>query len=362
MSKDYYRILGVSSDSDADTIKKAYRKLALKYHPDKSANPSDQEKFKEITAAYNVLSDPDKRKKYDTLGSDMYGSANTQGYADFGSADMSDVFRSFFGFGSQSSPNGVVKGENISVSISISFLESYIGCKRKLTYTQNLTCKECNGYGGHNISKCSRCNGTGYALRNYGPFSVPETCAQCNGLGYTYKNICKVCAGAGLLRTEKSVSIQIPAGVDNGVILVEPGLGHSGKNKGAAGDLRIKISVQPHKLFTRKGSDLFCDVPVSFVTACLGGQASIYSVDGIQLKIDIAPGTPTHTKIRIKEKGFSNFSYRDRRGDMICTIIVQIPMALTDKQKELLKQFDDSLEDNQSTSQEKSWKWWPFQS
>lgn len=353
--RDYYEVLGLKKGADEAAIKKAYRSLAKKYHPD--MNPGDTQaeaKFKEVNEAYDVLSDPDKRAKYDQYGHaafdpSMGGGAGFGGFSDFG--DISDIFSSFFGggFGGSSSSrrNGPVRGEDIGVRINISFEEAAFGVKRDITYARVQKCPDCNGSGsaaGSSPETCPDCGGSGQkrVTQRLGgmAFQSTTTCERCKGTGRIVKNPCSNCRGTGYIRINRKLSVSIPAGIDDGERVALRGEGNAGRNGGSAGDLILIVSIRPHAFFEREGNNIYCEVPVTVADATLGAEIDIPTLEGTQ-KYTIPEGTQPGASFTLKGKGIP-YVNSSRRGDLIFSVNVEIPKSLNEKQKEAMRAFADA--------------------
>ena len=358
--RDYYEVLGVEKNADEAAIKKAYRVLAKKYHPD--MNPGDAEaekKFKEASEAYAVLSDPDKRKQYDQFGHAAFdqGVGGAGGF-DFSGMDFSDIFGDIFGdfFGGSRSRsanyNGPRKGANLHTSVRLSFEEAVFGCKKEIELTVKENCKTCNGTGakpGTQPSTCSKCGGKGQVVFTqqsfFGTVRNVQTCPDCGGSGKIIKDKCADCKGTGYIPMKKRYSVDIPAGIESGQAINMPGLGEPGINGGSRGDVRVEAIVGRHPIFQRQDMNIFSTVPVSFPVAALGGEVLIDTVDG-KVAYDVKPGTQTDTKVRLKGKGVPSLRNKDIRGDHYVTLVVQVPEKLSSEAKELLKQFDAANDDS----------------
>ena len=352
--RDYYEVLGVDKNADDAAIKKAYRVLAKKYHPD--MNPGDKEaeqKFKEASEAYAVLSDPEKRRQYDQYGhAALDGGAGGAGGFDFNGADFGDIFGDIFGdfFGGGrsrgASNNGPMKGANIRTSVHITFEEAVFGCKKEIDLTVKETCKTCNGSGakpGTSPETCTKCGGKGQVVFTqqsfFGTVRNVQTCPDCQGTGKVIKDKCPDCRGTGYIPMKKRYAVDIPAGIDNGQSTRMPGLGEPGVNGGPRGDVLVEVIVGRHPIFQRQDFDIFSTVPISFAVAALGGEVLIDTVDG-KVVYDVKAGTQTDTKIRLRGKGVPSWRNKDVRGDHYVTLVVQTPDKLKPEAKELLKQFD----------------------
>lgn len=352
--RDYYEVLGVDKNADDAAIKKAYRVLAKKYHPD--MNPGDKEaeqKFKEASEAYAVLSDPEKRRQYDQYGHAAFdGGAGGAGGFDFSGTDFSDIFGDIFGdfFGGgrsrNSQNNGPRKGADVRISVQITFEEAVFGCKKEIELTVKETCKTCNGSGakpGTSPETCTKCGGKGQVVYNsqslFGTMRTVHTCPECQGTGKVIKEKCPDCRGTGYIPMKKRYEVVIPAGIDNGQAVREPGLGEPGVNGGPRGDVLLEVRVGRHPIFQRQDFNIFSTVPISFAVAALGGEILIDTVDG-KVVYDVKAGTQTDTKIRLRGKGVPSWRNKDVRGDHYVTLVVQTPDKLKPEAKELLKQFD----------------------
>ena len=357
--RDYYEVLGVSKNASEDEIKRAYKKLARKYHPD--MNPGDkeaEEKFKEVNEANEVLSNPEKKAKYDQFGfagvDPNYG-AGQGGYGgaggfDFG--DLGDIFGSFFGGGfgggGRRNPNAPQRGESIRASLSVEFTEAAFGCEKSITIDRSEQCPTCKGKGcapGTTPEVCTQCHGTGTVTQAqrtpFGMMQSQTVCPKCRGKGQIIHQPCPDCRGAGAVRKRRTIQVNIPAGIDNGQTISLRGQGHSGKNGGPAGDLLITVMVRPHEIFRRDGTAVFCEAPITFTQAVLGGTLEIPTIDG-KVKYDIPEGTQTGTVFRLRGKGIPVLTGRGR-GDQSVTVNIETPRNLNREQKEALKKFSESL-------------------
>ncbi len=358
MAKDYYEILGVSKTASADEMKKAYRKLAMKHHPDK--NPNDkaaEEKFKEISHAYDVLSDEQKRAAYDRYGHDAFnqggmgsaGGNSAAGGFDF-SSGFADIFEDLFGMGGGRRGGGEAsastRGADLRYNLNVTLEEAFTGKTETIKITTAASCETCKGSGGANGSKpvnCSGCNGSGRVRATQGFFTVERTCTSCSGMGKTIKDPCKTCAGSGRVRKEKTLSVNIPAGVEEGTRIRLSGEGEVGVRGGATGDLYIFIGIKAHGLFVRDGADIHCNIPIKMTTATLGGSIEVPTIDGSRVKVTIPEGTQHGHQMRLRGKGMSILR-AGSRGDMYIHTLVETPIKLSKKQKELLKEFDKNGE------------------
>ena len=358
--RDYYEVLGVDKGADAATIKKAYRQLAKKYHPD--ANPGDEEaaaKFKQASEAYAVLSDDEKRRQYDQFGHAAFdGGAGGAGGFDFNNFDFGDIFGGsgfgdifgdlFGGGGSRRGPsNGPRRGQDRRTNLTITFEEAIFGCQKEVTIPYKETCTTCNGSGakpGTSPETCSKCKGAGqYVSRQqtmFGMMQSTQVCPDCNGTGKVIKEKCPDCRGAGYKNTRKKITIDIPAGIDDMQRIRKQGEGEPGTNGGPRGDLLVDIRVIPSKEFERDGMNLFSTTSISFAQAALGGDIRVKTVDG-DVKFNIKPGTQTGTRIRLKGKGVCHVHNQNTRGDQYSTLVVKVPTKLNNEQKELIKKLDE---------------------
>ena len=369
--RDYYEVLGVDkSASDAD-IKKAYRNLAKKYHPD--ANPGDataEAKFKEINEAYSVLSDSETKARYD-----QYGHAGTDpnfgaggfggGFGGFGGGfggdafDLGDLFGDLFGGGRrQSRPNAPKKGADIETYITLSFEEAAFGCTKDIEFTRVETCSHCKGSGANGASgveTCKTCNGTG-TVRTiqrtpFGSMQSQRPCSACKGTGKIIKDPCGECKGSGVNRIKKKLSVNIPAGIDDEQRVILRGQGNHGANGGPAGDLYVEVRVKPHKLFVREGNDIHYEMPISYAEAVLGAKLTVPTLEG-ESEFSIPEGTQTGSVFSLRGKGIPQVNGKGR-GDIYVTVTVEVPKGLNSKQKELLKQFDEAM-GNKNTPKKQS--------
>ena len=357
--RDYYEVLGIQKGASEDEIKKAYKKLARKYHPD--MNPGDkeaEEKFKEVNEANEVLSDPEKKTRYDQFGfagvdpnygAGAGGGAYGGGF-DFG--DLGDIFGSFFGGGfgggQRRNPNAPQRGESIRASVSVSFTEAAFGCEKSVTLERSEQCPTCKGNGcapGTTPEICPDCHGTGTVQTRrqtpMGVFASNGPCRKCGGTGRLIHQPCPDCRGTGAVRKRKTIKINIPAGIDHGQTISLRGQGNAGKNGGPAGDLLITVMVQPHELFHRDGVDVFCEAPITFAQAVLGAELEIPTIDG-KVKYSIPEGTQTGTVFRLKGKGIPVLNGRGR-GDQYVTVTIETPRNLNKEQKEALRRFSETL-------------------
>ena len=354
--RDYYEVLGVDKNADDAAIKKAYRQLAKKYHPD--MNPGDQEaekKFKEASEAYAVLSDPDKRRQYDQFGHAAFeGGAGGGGFGgfDFNSADMGDIFGDIFGdlFGggrSRRANNGPMQGANIRAQIRVTFEEAVFGCDKEIELTLKDECEKCHGTGakpGTSPITCSKCGGKGQVVYTqqslFGMVQNVRTCPECNGTGKVIKEKCSDCYGTGYISNKKKIAVTVPAGIDNGQSVRIRDKGEPGVNGGPRGDLLVEVLVSRHPIFQRQDTSIYSTAPISFVTAALGGTVRIKTVDG-EVEYDVKAGTQTDTRVRLKGKGVPSLRNKNVRGDHYVTLVVQVPTDLSKDAKEALRAYDD---------------------
>ena len=365
--RDYYEVLGVAKNAEAAEIKKAYRKLALQYHPDR--NPGDkeaEEKFKEAAEAYDVLSNEEKRRRYDQFGhAGMGAGAGGFGGFDFSGADMGDIFGDIFGdlFGGGGrrggrANNGPMKGANIRKSIRITFEEAVFGCKKELEVILKDPCTTCGGTGakpGTSPETCPKCGGKGQVVYTsqsfFGTVQNVQTCPNCGGSGKVIKEKCTSCSGTGYTSSKKKIEVTIPAGIDNGQSVRIREKGEPGTNGGPRGDLLVEVNVSRHPIFQRQDMHIFSTVPISFAQAALGGDVKIQTVDGAVI-YNVKPGTKTDTKVRLKGKGVPSLRNSAVRGDHYVTLVIQTPEKLSAEAKEALRRFDElsgnSLHQNDS--------------
>ena len=347
MSRDYYEILGVDKKADANTIKKAYRKMAMKYHPDR--NPDDKEAeslFKESAEAYEVLSDDQKRQIYDQYGHEGLKNSGYQGPGNFEDvfSSFSDLFGGMFGFGGQRGrrdPNAPESGADLRYDLEISFLDAVHGVKKEVDLPRRETCWTCEGSGlrpGHKAQTCPSCNGRGQVVRSQGFFQVSSTCPQCRGEGRIITDPCQDCDGTGLVSKTKTVAITIPAGVDNGSRMRLRGEGEGGRRGGPSGDLYVILHVQAHEIFQRDDQTIFLRYPISMVKAALGAEVEIPTIHGIS-KLKIPAGVQTGERFTLRGEGVPGLHGR-RKGDMIVEVSVTTPIKLCKRQKEILSEFD----------------------
>ena len=371
--RDYYEVLGVAKGASDDEIKKAHRKLAKKYHPDLNRdNPEAAEKFKELNEAYEVLSDKDKRTKYDQFGfagvDPNYGAGQGGfggGFGGFDMGDLGDIFGSFFGGGfggssSRSRRNAPQRGETLQQRIMLSFEEAAFGCEKEITINRTESCDECGGTGaekGTSVETCSNCHGSGVVMQTQrtplGMFQTQGACPNCRGTGKIIRKPCKKCGGTGKMRKSRTLKVKIPAGIDDGQSIQLRGQGNAGVNGGPSGDVIVTISIRPHPLFTRDGNNVICEIPISFPQAALGDTLQVPTIDG-KVEYTIPEGTQTGTVFRLRGKGIQNVNGRGR-GDQYVRVNIEVPTHLTDHQKHLLRDFEASTTDENQTQRKGFW-------
>ena len=354
--RDYYEVLGVDRNADDAALKKAYRQLAKKYHPD--VNPGDKEaeaKFKEATEAYSVLSDPAKRKQYDQFGHAAFENGGAGGFGgfDFSGSDMGDIFGDIFGDlfggGSRRRPNnGPTKGANLRARVNITFEEAVFGCDKELEITLKDECTTCHGTGakpGTSPVTCPRCNGEGQIVYTqqsmFGMVRNVQTCPDCHGTGKIIKEKCSACRGTGYTSSRKKIQVSVPAGIDNGQSIRIREKGEPGVNGGPRGDLLVEVNVARHPIFQRQDMNIFSTAPITYAQAALGGDVKISTVDG-DVVYTVKPGTQTDTRIRLKGKGVPSLRNKNIRGDHYVTLVVQVPTGLNEEAKEALRRFDEA--------------------
>ncbi len=363
--RDYYEVLGLQKGASEDELKQAFRKLSRKYHPDFNPdNKEAEEKFKEVNEAYEVLSDPEKRSRYDqfghagvdpSYGGGGYGGGFSGGFGDMG--DISDIFSSFFGgFGgssSRSNPNAPRRGQDIQKSVVISFMDACKGISTDIHISRMEKCPDCNGSGaaaGSSADTCPDCHGTGQIKVTqrtpFGMISSQKPCTKCGGKGTIIKNPCSKCHGNGRVSVEKTISVSVPAGIDDDQTIRVSGQGHGGLNGGPSGDLLVTVTVRPDAIFERDGYDVHTEMPITFVQAALGAEVDVPTIDGT-VSYTIPEGTQPGTIFRFKGKGIKKLNRSDR-GNQFVHVTIEVPGNLTKKQKDLLKAFDESLDENKN--------------
>ena len=360
--RDFYEVLGVNRDADDEAIKKAYRRLAMKHHPDR--NPDDktaEEKFKEAKEAYEILSDPNKRAAYDQHGhagvDPSMGGAGGAGFANFTDA-FGDIFGDIFGGGRGRSRSNVYRGADLRYNLEITLEQAAHGTESRIRIPTYESCTACNGSGakpGTKPSTCSTCQGHGQVRLQQGFFSVQQTCPKCHGTGKTIGDPCNTCSGQGKIKKQKTLSVKIPGGVDEGDRIRLTGEGEPGVNGGPPGDLYVQIHIKEHAVFQRDGNDLHCEMPISFATAALGGEINIPTLDG-SATIKVPPETQSGKIFRLRGKGIKSVRSHET-GDLMCHVVLETPVKLTERQKELLREFEAiNLDDAERHSpRAKSW-------
>ncbi len=368
--RDYYEVLGISKGASDDEIKKAYRKVAKQYHPDMNPGDKDAEmKFKEASEAYGVLSDAEKRKQYDQFGHAAFeqGGPGAGGF-DFSGMDVGDIFGDIFGdlFGGgrsrRANYNGPSRGNNLRTGIRITFEEAVFGTEKEIELNLKDECETCHGTGakaGTTAETCSKCGGRGQVTFTsqslFGTVRNVQTCPDCRGTGKIIKEKCPDCYGSGFITRKKKLQITVPAGIDNGQAIRIRGKGEPGSNGGERGDLLVEVAVSSHPIFQRQDFDIYSSAPISFARAALGGDVKITTVDGDVL-YEVKPGTQTDTRIRLRGKGVPIRGNKQTRGDHYVTLVVQVPTKLTNEQKDLLRQFEETTGEKEKTSSDKSKK------
>ena len=367
--RDYYEVLGIDRNATDQDIKRAYRRLAKKYHPD--VNPGDKEaeaKFKEASEAYAVLSDEETRAKYDQFGHSAFegaggGDGGFGGFSGFG--DMGDIFGDIFGDlfgggGGRRAKNGPTRGQDVQSSLEITFTEAAFGCKKNIDLWVFDNCDQCNGTGakaGTKPETCPTCHGSGQARVQqqtmFGAMTSVRTCSTCGGTGKIIKEKCTRCNGGGRIKVKKTFEVNIPAGIDTGQSIRMSGKGEPGAQGGPNGDLFITVTIRPHPFFSRQGYDVYCSVPISFAQAALGDELEIPTIDG-KAQYIIEEGTQTGTRFRLRGKGIPYLRNSNQRGDQYVTVNVEVPKKLNDKQKELLRQFASAMGEDDVHGQKKS--------
>ncbi len=366
MPKDFYEVLGVQKNAPAEELKKAYRKLAMKYHPDRNKDPDAEEKLKEVNQAYDVLKDEQKRAAYDRFGHSAFdGSmggarAGSGGFnpSDFGpgfGGAFSDIFEDMFGDfmgqargGGRRAGTGPVRGSDVQYTYEISLEDAFRGREATITLPSNEICDRCDGKGGEpgtGSEACPACGGSGRVRMQQGFFTIERTCATCQGQGSIIRDPCKKCGGAGRVRKEKTLKVKIPPGVDTGRRIRLAGEGEAGLRGGPSGDLYVLLAIRPHKFFQREGANLHCRVPIPMTTAALGGEVEVPTIEGQRTKVKVPSGTQSGQQFRLRSKGMSTLR-SDARGDMYIEVQVETPVNLSRKQIDLLKQLDATLGGN----------------
>ena len=365
--RDYYEVLGVEKGASAEEIKKAYRKKAMQYHPDR--NPGDktaEEKFKELGEAYEVLSDDDKRARYDQFGfqgvdPNFGGAGFDGGFGGFGGfGDLGDIFGEFFGGGgrSRAASNAPRRGEHVGVRLDLSFVEAAFGCEKEVSVQRIENCAACNGSGAADgaVETCTMCHGAGQVrtTQSFMGMSMQSTtvCPQCSGRGKIVKNPCNTCRGKGKVRRTQKIKVKVPAGVDEGQSVRVRGEGNVGENGGPNGDVLAQVSILSHPIFSRRGTDVHCEVPITFTQAALGAKIQVPTLDG-KVEYDLPEGTQTGKMFMLSGKGIPVVGNPKRRGNQYFTVVVETPTKLTKEQKELLRQLDDSIDKAETPKRKK---------
>ncbi|UXN61831.1 molecular chaperone DnaJ [Phyllobacterium zundukense] len=359
MKADYYETLGVAKSADEKELKSAFRKLAMQFHPDKNPGDADAEhRFKEIGEAYETLKDPQKRAAYDRFGHAAFENGGMNGGGGFGGAGgfadiFEDIFGEMMGGGRQRRSGGRERGADLRYNMEITLEEAYAGKTAQIRVPTSITCDECSGSGarpGTQPVTCSMCSGSGRVRAAQGFFSIERTCPTCHGRGQIIKDPCPKCSGQGRITEERALSVNIPAGIEDGTRIRLTGEGEAGLRGGPAGDLYIFLSLKPHEFFQRDGADLYCKVPISMTTAALGGQFEVATLDGTQTRVKIPDGTQNAKQFRLKGKGMPVLR-QPAMGDLYIQIAIETPQNLNKRQRELLEEFDRiSSQDNSPQS------------
>ena len=352
MSKrDYYDVLGVSRGADDKELKSAFRKLAMKFHPDRNPGDDDAEhRFKEINEAYEILKDPDRRAAYDRYGHAAFEGGAGPGGAGFGNdfaSAMSDIFDEFFGMGGRRGRSSSARGADLRYNLEVTLEEAFSGKTVEIRVPTTVSCETCSGSGakpGTSPTTCQTCGGTGRVRATQGFFTLERTCASCQGRGEVIADPCQTCGGAGRVSQERALTVNIPAGIEDGTRIRLAGEGEAGVRGGPPGDLYIFLSIQPHPFFQRDGADIFCRVPISMVTAALGGQIEVPVIDGSKSRVKVPDGTQTGKQFRLKSKGMPVMR-SSQLGDMYIQVVVETPRNLSRRQRELLEEFDKESSD-----------------
>jgi molecular chaperone DnaJ len=356
---DYYSTLGVERGASADDLKKAYRKLAMQYHPDR--NPGDakaEAKFKEVSEAYDILKDDQKRAAYDRYGHAAFenGGGPQAGGFDFGGGGLGDIFDQMFNQMSGGRNRGPRGGNDIRAAVEIDLAEAFSGTKSQIRVPTRVVCEACNGTGSESkdrnaVETCPTCNGAGKVRMQQGFFLVERTCVTCGGRGQIIKNPCRICRGAGTVQRERTLSVQIPAGVEDGTRIRLSGEGEAGGPGAPPGDLYVHVAIREHAIFQRDGANIFCRVPLRMTQAALGGEVEVPAIDGSKARVKIPPGTQSGEQFRLRGKGFSVLRSA-ARGDMYIQVAVETPQHLTKRQRELLEEFEAEAKGNGKGSPE----------
>jgi molecular chaperone DnaJ len=364
--RDYYEVLGVARDAGEDDLKKAYRKLAMQWHPDRNQGNTEAEaKFKELNEAYDVLKDAEKRAAYDRFGHAAFeqggpgGGGGFGGGGPFGGGGFEDIFEEMFGRfggGGRGQRAAAGRGSDLRTQVEVSLEEAFAGAKKTIRFASSVSCEACKGVGAEGgaasgVQTCGTCQGSGKVRAQQGFFLVERTCPTCGGAGRTIKNPCKICRGSGRVQRERSLNVSVPAGVDDGTRIRLSGEGEAGQRGAPAGDLYVDIAVRPHPIFQRDGANILVRVPLRMTQAALGGHVEVPSIDGGRSKVTIPAGTQTGDQFRLRGKGFSVLRSA-ARGDMYVQVMVETPQNLSPKQRELLEQFEAEAEKGGRTSPE----------
>jgi molecular chaperone DnaJ len=360
--RDYYEVLGVARDAGEDDLKKAYRKLAMQWHPDRNQGNTEAEaKFKELNEAYDVLKDAEKRAAYDRFGHAAFeqGGPGGGGGGPFGGGGFEDIFEEMFGRfggGGRGQRAAAGRGSDLRTQVEVSLEEAFAGAKKTIRFATSVSCEACKGVGAEGgaasgVQTCGTCQGSGKVRAQQGFFLVERTCPTCGGAGRTIKNPCKICRGSGRVQRERSLNVSVPAGVDDGTRIRLSGEGEAGQRGAPAGDLYVDIAVRPHPIFQRDGANILVRVPLRMTQAALGGHVEVPSIDGGRSKVTIPAGTQTGDQFRLRGKGFSVLRSA-ARGDMYVQVMVETPQNLSPKQRELLEQFEAEAEKGGRTSPE----------
>lgn len=362
--KDYYEVLGLQRGAADDEIKKAYRKLAMKYHPDRNSGDSEsEEKFKEVQKAYAILSDREKRAAYDQFGHAGVdggfggGQGGFGGFGGFGDV-FGDIFENIFSQGQGQARTRAQRGADLQYNLQLTLEEAAFGKQVEISVPRHAACEKCDGTGAKKGSKpvnCETCNGVGQVRIQQGFFSIQQTCPTCSGAGSRINDPCTACRGDGRVRENKKLTVKIPAGVDNGDRVRLSGEGEAGAFGGPAGDLFVQVSLKPHAIFTRQDNDLLCDVPVSFVVAALGGSIEVPTLEG-RVTLKIPAETQTGKSFRMRGKGIKSIRSH-AKGDLLCKVVVETPVDLQKEQREILEKFQESLTNSKNAHSPKSKSW-----
>ncbi len=357
--QDFYATLGVARDADADTLKRAYRKLAMDYHPDRNPNDKAAEaKFKELNEAYDVLKDDQKRGAYDRFGHAAFQQGSGGAPGGFGFADgagLGDIFDQMFGDMTGRGRGGRRGGADLRTQVEVELMDAFAGVKTQIRVPTRIKCDHCDGTGSEDKSRaadtCRTCRGAGKVQAQQGFFLIERTCPTCNGAGRVIKNPCRVCNGAGTVQRDRTLQVSIPAGVEDGTRIRLSGEGEAGGPGAPPGDLYVHVAIRPHEIFQRDGANVYCRVPLPMTQAALGGDVEVPVIDGSRTKVKIPPGTQTGDQFRLRSKGFSVLS-STQRGDMFIQVAVETPMHLSKRQRELLEEFENEAKDHAKGSPE----------